>query len=135
MDHIRSDQYSIDYQFYDGDDLISAVFEHLADHELEENTGVYEFHYVRIKRKENNLRSRIEDTTYPSENPFKFYKSIVNIWWHFYEHVDFKKVVMKPNPTNNTETRFKIYLRLFQKNIPNDLTCHREGDTIVLTKN
>jgi len=133
---VRSDQYSVDYEFYDNGDKISMVFEHLAEHSLEEETGVYSVHYVRIRKNEKGFYSRIEDTTYNSENVFKFYKNVLEISLHFCSNYDFKKVLIYgPSPKGETyDKKMRIYLKMLQKYSPKGLTFELKEGMIVVTK-
>jgi len=133
---VRSDQYSVDYEFYDNGDKISMVFEHLAEHALEEETGVYSVHYVRIRKNKKGLYSRIENTTYNSENVFKFYKNILEISLHFCTNYDFKKILIYgPRPKDETyDKKIRIYLKMLQKYSPKGLTFELKEDIIIVTK-
>lgn len=123
---VRHNDLSYDYEFYDGDDKISAVLAHDGD-------GHYFAHYVRLVKGEDGRYTRFATMSHSSPNARKLFATLAHICLQFgtVDNPDFESISFD-FVTDKVHSRIEIFLMLVGRIMPPEFELFMDDEENVL---
>lgn len=125
---VRQNEISYDYEFYDGDDKISIVFQHIGDEQ-------YDVHYARIVKKENGNYKRVTTVEGDSSNAKKLLFTVGYICVHFctvanpnFDSINFDFIADKQ------KTRINIFMMLVDRIMPSEFGLYHDDEVFYIMR-